>query len=60
MVNDGGTDGGVAVVEKKMKNFSFSSSSTDLKIEVRGFQCAEGMVAATGEFIFFTDADLLI
>lgn len=58
VVNDGGTDGGVAVVEKKMKKFSFLKLINRSQNRGKGFSVREGMVAATGEFIFFTDADL--
>ncbi len=58
VVNDGGTDGGVAIVEEKMKKFPFLKLITRPQNRGKGYTVREGMTAATGDYVFFTDADL--
>lgn len=58
VVNDGGTDGGVEIVKEKMKLHAHLRLIDRAVNRGKGFTVREGMTAATGKHIFFTDADL--
>ncbi|OGH70084.1 MAG: hypothetical protein A2754_00680 [Candidatus Magasanikbacteria bacterium RIFCSPHIGHO2_01_FULL_47_8] len=58
IVNDGGTDGGVEIVKEKMKQRAFLKLIDRAVNRGKGFTVREGIAAARGNFIFFTDADL--
>ena len=58
IINDGGSDVGVAIVEEKMKKIPFLRLITRSKNRGKGYTVREGITAATGDYIFFTDADL--
>lgn len=58
IVNDGSNDGGVAIVEEKKKKISFLKLINRTQNRGKGYSVREGMAVATGDFVFFTDADL--
>lgn len=58
IVNDGGEDRGVFVVRNKMKEYPWIKL-IDRKINYgKGFSVREGLRAATGDYVVYTDADL--
>lgn len=58
VVNDGGTDGGVAVVEAAMRDHPEVALINRGYNKGKGYTVRDGIAAATGDFIFYTDADL--
>lgn len=58
VVNDGGSDRGVAIVEDKMRLHPFIRLINRAVNRGKGFSVREGIASATGQYIFFTDADL--
>lgn len=58
IVNDGGQDGGVKIVQAKMKMYPLIKLIDRQINRGKGFSVREGLRAATGDFIFYTDADL--
>src|SRR3989344_1184388 len=58
IVNDGGNDGGADVVRKKMRVHP-GIRLIDRKVNRgKGFSVREGLRAAQGDYVFYTDADL--
>jgi len=58
VINDGGTDGGAAVVEKYQQQFPFIKLINRTVNRGKGYSVREGLSAATGEYLIYTDADL--
>lgn len=55
--DDGSTDATVSIAEKHLQGFEHKILSTP-KNRGKGHAVRQGMLAASGEFVFFTDADL--
>ena len=58
IVNDGGTDGGVRIVEEKKNLHPFIKLINRTINKGKGYTVREGLATAKGDFLFFTDADL--
>ena len=58
VVNDGGTDNGAQIVREKMKKWPFIKLIDRKENRGKGFAVRQGLKAAAGDFIFYTDADL--
>lgn len=58
IVNDGGNDGGAAVVEEKMRHYPAITFVNRAVNRGKGYTVREGLQRAQGDFIFYTDADL--
>lgn len=58
VINDGGTDNGVAIVKEKMQRYPLLRLIDRNVNRGKGYTIKEGLNAATGMYIFFTDADL--
>lgn len=58
VVNDGGADNGVQIVREKMKKYPFIRLIDRKENRGKGFTVRQGLKAAAGDFIFYTDADL--
>lgn len=58
VVNDGGTDGGAGIVEAAMRQHPEIVFINRNHNRGKGYSVREGIAPATGDFIFYTDADL--
>lgn len=58
IINDGGQDHGVAIVREKMQKYPMIKLIDRNTNRGKGFSVREGLHAATGDLIFYTDADL--
>lgn len=58
VVNDGGLDNGVRIVQEKIKKYPFIRLIDRKENKGKGFTVRQGLKIALGDFIFYTDADL--
>lgn len=58
IVNDGGKDNGVKIVQEKIKKYPLIKLINRKENKGKGYSVREGLKAAEGYFIFYTDADL--
>ena len=58
VVNDGGRDNGVPIVQEKIKKYPFIKLINREENRGKGFTVRQGLKIAAGNFIFYTDADL--
>ena len=57
VVDDGGTDNTIIVAQKKLQGFSHQLLKNDVN-HGKGFVVRQGMLAAKGKYLLFSDADL--
>lgn len=58
IVNDGGNDGGADIIESKKQIHPFIKFINRPLNRGKGYTVREGLAAANGDYVFYTDADL--